>query len=75
MRESVLVALLRSEFLRILVKNYQNSKGPLYEPAKQLKQAILALATQTQLSPSKAKLVLTSLFGPSTETKLAVKRN
>jgi hypothetical protein len=35
----------------------------------------VAISTSTKLSPEKAKLMLTSLFGPNTETKLAVKRN
>jgi len=57
------------------VKNYQNQKGPLYDTANSLKQSIVKLFELTKLHPDKALLLFKSLFGPSSETKLAVKRN
>lgn len=57
------------------MKNYQNQKGPLYDTANSLKQSIVKLFEITKLHPDRALLLFKSLFGPSSETKLAVKRN
>lgn len=72
-KELVLAAFAKPEFLRIFIKNYQNAKSPLADACNEIKAQLMLLVND--LSPTKAYNLLMSLFGPNTQTKLALKRN
>jgi len=67
--------LLRPEFLKVFIKNYQNHKGPLVEVSTAIKTALMGILSKSELSSDAAYELLQNLFGPNTLLKLAVRRN
>lgn len=74
-KQAILSQVVKPEFLRIFIKNYQNAKSPLHDAANEIKEAILALADSAELSSEKALELMQSFFGPNTERKLALRKN
>jgi hypothetical protein len=61
--------------LKVLVKNVSNAKATLHEAANQVKNSLVALLTNSQLSSATAFNLLTTLFGPNTLTRLSIRKH
>lgn len=73
--QKVLLQLICPKFMKIFVKNYQNSKSQLNDAATLFKSVLLSLVQRLDFNSAQSQLLISSFFGPNSDTKLSFKRN
>ena len=71
----VVEQLICQSFMKIFVKNFQNTKSQLNDAASQFKTVLLALIQKLSLDSAQSLSFVNSFFGPNTESKLSFKRS
>lgn len=74
-KTAILNCLVSDNFLRVFVRGISIQKGVLFDLCKEIKASLITMLEQVSISADHAMQLLQILFGPNSNTKLAVKRN
>ena len=59
----------------MFVRGVSFQKGVLFEAANQVKESLVKMLQEAEMSPEHAMQLLQTLFGPNTASRLPIKRN